>query len=129
MNLYRIISKDQWIQSKKDGKVPRCNSDRRAGHVHLNKYSDIKMVANKYFEHAENPVVIEVNISSELKKKLTWEKPNEYKNWEQAHLQIENIDLKDIDKFTYLKLIGNNKFDLENLIHWKINLELDSPCN
>lgn len=112
IKLYRIISKDEWTQSKKDGKVPRCNSDRRAGYVHLNKFEDIKTVANKYFEHSENPVVIQLNLSSELEKKLNWENPTEEKNWEQAHLEIENIDLKDVEKFTFLKLVDKNKFEI-----------------
>lgn len=107
MNLYRIISENEWTQSKKDGKVPRCNSDRRAGHIHLNKFDDIKTVANKYFEPAENPVVLEVNISSELNKKLIWEQLTDEKNWEQVHLLIENIDMNDVKRYSYL--IQNDK--------------------
>lgn len=107
MNLYRIISENEWIQSKKDGKVPRCNSDSRAGHINLNKFEDIKTVADKYFESAENPVVLEVEISSKLYKKLTWEQANEEKNWEQAHLQIDNINLKDVKRYSFL--IVNDK--------------------
>lgn len=49
MNLYRIISNDEWKQTLIDGKVPRCASDNRAGFVHLNKQDDIETVANKYF--------------------------------------------------------------------------------
>ena len=116
MKLYRIISKDEWIQSKKEGKVPRCNSDRRADHVHLNNFEDIKTVANKYFEHSENPVVIELNVSSDLKKKLTWENPTYEKNWEQAHLQIENIDMKYVERFSFLELVDGGKFDIGKFI-------------
>ncbi len=102
MNLYRIISENEWIQSKKDGKVPRCNSDRRAGHIHLNKFVDIKTVANKYFEPSENPVVLEVKISFSLNEKLIWEQLTDEKNWEQAHLLIENIDMNDVKRYSYL---------------------------
>ena len=102
MKLYRIIPEEDWKQSKKEGKVPRCNSDRRAGHVHLNKFEDIKTVADKYFDHAENPVVIEVNVTLDLEKKLSWENPNPEKNWEQAHLQIENIEMKNVNRFSFL---------------------------
>ncbi|MBA2745636.1 MAG: DUF952 domain-containing protein [Flavisolibacter sp.] len=109
MNLYRIISDNEWTQSEKDGKVPRCNSDTRAGHIHLNKFDDIKTVANKYFETAENPVVLEVEISSELYKKLIWEPSTKEKNWEQAHLLIENIDMNDVKRYSYL--IINDKID------------------
>ena len=76
MKLYRIIPEEDWRQSNKEGKVPRCNSDKRAGHFHLNKFEDIKTVANKYFEHSEKPVVMELNLSLDLEKKLSWEKPN-----------------------------------------------------
>ena len=116
MKLYRIIPEEDWRQSKKEGKVPRCNSDRRAGHVHLNKFEDIKSVADKYFEHSENPVVIEMNLSLGLEKKLSWEKPNSEKKWEQAHLQIENIDMKNFERFSFLKHIDGGKFDLEEFI-------------
>lgn len=109
MNLYRIISENEWTQSKKDGKVPRCNSDRRAGHIHLNKFEDIKTIANKYFEPSENPVVLEVKISSELNKKLIWEQFTDEKNWEQAHLLIENIDMNDVKRYSYL--IPNDKIN------------------
>jgi uncharacterized protein (DUF952 family) len=116
MYLYRIISKDEWTKSKKDGKVPRCNSDRRAGHVHLNKFEDIKTVANKYFEHSERPVVVELKVSSQLANKLTWENPTNDKNWEQAHLQIANIDLDDIERFSFLKLVDDGSFEIGNFI-------------
>jgi uncharacterized protein (DUF952 family) len=102
MNLYRIISENEWAQGKKDGKVPRCDSDRRAGHIHLNKFDDIKTVANKYFVPDENPVLLEVEISSELNKKLIWEQSTDEKNWEQAHLLIENIDMNDVKRYSYL---------------------------
>ena len=116
MKLYRIIPEEDWKQSKKEGKVPRCNSDKRAGHVHLNKFEDIKTVANKYFEHYENPVAIELNITLDLEKKLSWEKPNSEKNWKQAHLQIENIDMKNVERFSFLKHIDGGKFDLGKFI-------------
>ena len=116
MKLYRIIPEEDWTQSKKEGKVPRCNSDKRAGHVHLNKFEDIQTVANKYFEHSENPVVIELNVSLGLEKKLSWKNPSAEKNWEQAHLQIENIDMKNVERFSFLKHIDGEKFDLGEFI-------------
>ena len=116
MKLYRIIAEEDWKQSKKEGKVPRCNSDKRAGHVHLNKFEDIKTVADKYFEHSENPLVIEMNVSLDLEKKISWETPNSEKNWKQAHLQIENIDMKNVERFSFLKHIDGGKFDLREFI-------------
>ncbi len=112
MYLYRIISDNEWTQSKKEGKVPRCNSDRRAGHVHLNKFEDIITVANKYFEPAEKPVVLEIEMSSGLDEKLIWEQPTDEKNWEQANLQIENINMKDVKRFSYLGLKSNCEFEI-----------------
>lgn len=104
MYLYRIISENEWAQSQKDGKVPQCNSDRHAGHIHVNKFDDIKTVANKYFEPAEKPVVLEVEISPELHKKLSWRPATDDKNWEQAQLLIENIDLNDVKRYSYLSV-------------------------
>lgn len=112
MKLYRIISKDEWIQSQKEGKVPRCNSDKRADLVHLNIFEDIKTVANKYFEHSENPVVIEMNVTSELEKKLTWEDPTSEKEWKQANLKVENIEMKNVERFSFLELVEGGKFDI-----------------
>lgn len=109
MNLYRIISENEWLKSLKDGKVPRCKSDRRAGHIHLNKFEDIRTVGNKYFEPAEKPVVLEIYISSELDKKLVWEQSNEVKNWEQVNLKIENIDMMDVKRYSYLIIKDEKK--------------------
>ncbi len=113
MNLYRIISDNEWTLSKKEGKVPKCNSDRRAGHVHLNKFEDIITVANKYFEPSEKPVALEIEISSGLGEKLIWEQPTDEKNWEQANLQIDNINLNDVKRYSYLKFIGEDKFEIQ----------------
>ncbi len=114
MYLYRIISENEWLQSQKDGNVPRCNSDKRAGQIHVNRFEDIKTVANKYFEPSENPVVLEIEISSELHKKLIWESSTDEKNWEQAHLLIENIDMNDVNRYSYLLIQDkrNGQFEI-----------------
>ncbi len=114
MYLYRIISENEWLQSQKDGNVPRCNSDKRAGHIHVNRFEDIKTVANKYFEPSENPVVLEIEISSELDKKLIWAAPTDEKNWVQANLLIENIDMNDVKRYSYLIVPGksNGQFEI-----------------
>lgn len=102
MYLYRMISENEWLQSQKDGNVPRCNSDKRAGHIHVNRFEDIKTVANQYFDPAEKPVALEIEISLELIKKLIWAAPTDEKNWEQANLLIENIDMNDVKRYSYL---------------------------
>ena len=113
MNLYRIISEEEWIKTKADGKVPRCNSDKRAGHVHLNKFEDIKLVASKYFAKEEKPVVVEVD-TTELEGKLFWELATKEKPWEQPYLRVENINLMYIQRFCYLisNPKGNNDFEI-----------------
>lgn len=113
MYLYRIISESEWAQSHKDGIVPRCNSDRRAGYINLNKFDDIIVVANKYFEPKEKPVVLEVEISPELNKKLFWEQSNGDKNWEQANLLIDNIDMNDVKRYSYLIVSDNRNGQFE----------------
>lgn len=113
MYLYRIISENEWAQSHKDGIVPRCNSDRRTGYINLNKFDDIIVVANKYFEPKEKPVVLEVEISPELNKKLFWEQSNGDKNWEQANLLIDNIDMNDVKRYSYLIVSDNRNGQFE----------------
>jgi len=119
MNLYRIISEEEWIKTKIDRKVPRCGSDRRAGHIHLNKFEDIETVANKYFEKSESPVVLEVTITTDLKKRLSWELPTKEKPWGQAHLQVENIDINFVKRFSYLipKNNGKEKFKVGEFLN------------
>lgn len=122
MNLYRIISNDEWTQTKRDGKVPRCSSDKRAGFIHLNKFEAIETVANKYFVKDENPVILEINITKDLGTKLLWELPTNEKKWDQAHLQIDNIDIRFIKRFSYLipNPQKNNEFKIGEFIEFPI---------
>ena len=115
MNLYRIISNDEWTETKANGKVPRCASDKRAGFIHLNKFDDIENVANKYFVKDEKPIVLEIDITKYLSEKLLWELPTKEKNWEQAHLKIDNIEIKFIKRYSYLisNSQKNNEFKIE----------------
>ena len=101
MKLYRIISKEEWLISKNEGKVPRCKSDERDNCIHLNKYEDITLVTNKYFVKEEEPVVTEVD-SPRFEDKLKWEAPTPDKPWLQPNLFIENIPFNTISRFCYL---------------------------
>jgi uncharacterized protein (DUF952 family) len=102
MKLYRVISKDEWKQTIYNKRVPRCASDKRDGFIHLNKLDDIETVANKYFVQEENPVVLEVDITEELKEHIKWIPATEDKNWEQAFLKVDNIEIKFIKRIMYM---------------------------
>ena len=101
MMLYRIISKDEWTTSKEEGKVPRCRSDERENCIHLNKYEDIVLVANKYFIKEEEPVVIEIDAEI-FKDQITWVSPTIEKPWHQPNLHLENIPCNIISRYCHL---------------------------
>lgn len=101
MMLYRIISTEEWITSKEQGKVPRCRSDDRQNCIHLNKYEDIILVANQYFIKEEKPVVIEID-SEIFKGQITWVSPTTEKPWHQPILRFENIPYNIISRFCHL---------------------------
>ena len=101
MNLYRIIPEEDWIKTRADGKVPKCNSDKRAGHIHLNIFEDIKIAANKYFTKEEKPVVVEVD-ATDLEEKIFWGNPTKEKPWKQIYLRSDNIEFRYIKRFCYL---------------------------
>ena len=101
MMLYRIISMEEWIKSKEEGKVPRCKSDERENCIHLTKYEDIVLVTNKYFIKEEKPVVIEID-SEIFKEQITWVSPTAEKPWHQPNLHLENIPYNIISRFCRL---------------------------
>ncbi len=117
MKLYRIIPEEDWIKTKIDGKVPKCNSDKRAGSVHLNKFRDIKLVASKYFIKDEKPVVVEID-TTDLEEKIFWEEPTKEKPWEQPNLRADNIDFRYIKRLCYLipDPQKNNGFEIGEFI-------------
>ena len=98
MILYRIISMEEWIKSKEEGKVPRCKSDEREDCIHLTKYEDIVLVTNKYFTKEEKPVVIEIDAEI-FKENITWVSPTAGKPWHQPNLHFENIPYNIISRF------------------------------
>src|SRR5687768_5187122 len=101
MYLYRIISEEEWQQTIKDKKVPRCNSDKRDDCVHLTRYEDLEHVASKYFVKEEKPVVLKIE-SQPFEEKISWIEPTDEKPWQQPNANIENIDWKYINGYTYL---------------------------
>lgn len=101
MYLYRIISEEEWITTKKENKVPRCKSDQRDNCVHLNKYEDVILVTNKYFVRDENPVVLEIDIS-DFESRIVWKEPTVEKPWYQPNADIENIEWRNIKMYSYL---------------------------
>lgn len=98
MYLFRIISAEEWDQTKQDRKVPRCPSDERDNCVHLTRFEDVTLVANKYFTIEENPVVLEVDIT-DFEDKITWIEPTLEKPWNQPNADIKNIDWRNIKRY------------------------------
>jgi uncharacterized protein (DUF952 family) len=111
MILYRIISEQEWFKAKAEGKVPRCNSDNRDNCVHLTKFEDIKQVSAAYFSKDEKPVVIEID-TEDFEEDIYWESANIKKPWDQPNLKIDNIRLKHVKRFCYLKPLGINEFEI-----------------
>ncbi len=101
MNLYRIISEEEWLQTIRDKKVPRCNSDKRDDCVHLTKYEDLALVASKYFVKEEKPMVLEINTMG-FEEKITWADPTQEKPWYQPNANIDHIDWKHIKSISYV---------------------------
>jgi uncharacterized protein (DUF952 family) len=126
MYLYRIISEEEWITTKKDSKVPRCKSDKRDNCVHLNKYEDVILVTNKYFVRTENPVVLEVDIS-EFESRIAWMEPTTEKPWYQANAEIENIKRRDVKRYSYL--IPHVEKENEFMIGSFLNLDEEEAVN
>ena len=71
-HVYRVISGEDWEQTKFSDVVPRGGSDARDGFVHLSTEDTVLETANLYFEASENPVLVEIN-TKELGKALRWE--------------------------------------------------------
>ena len=70
--IFRVISGEDWEQAKSRDVVPRCGADERDGFVHLSTHESVLETANLYFEPAEEPVVIEVEVGL-LGDALKWE--------------------------------------------------------
>ena len=61
--LYRVLSREDWELALRHGKVPRCGSDKRDGFVHLSTRRTVEETAQRYFEPAEEPLVIELDVA------------------------------------------------------------------
>ena len=70
--VYRVISGEDWEQTKLRALVPRCGADERDGFVHLSTEETLLETANLYFEPGEEPVVLEVDVAA-LGESLKWE--------------------------------------------------------
>lgn len=111
MNLYRIISGEEWDQTKQNRKVPRCKSDERDNCVHLTRFEDLTLVATKYFTIEENPVVLEVDIT-DFNDKIIWREPTLDKTWKQPDAQIPNIEWRNIKGFAHFMTLPEKEGDL-----------------
>ncbi len=95
------MSKDEWLVSQHQGKVPRCKSDERDNCIHLNKYEDIVTVTNMYFTMEEEPVVIEIDAEKYMEQ-IKWISPSLVKPWHQPNLNHDNIPFNIISRYCYL---------------------------
>ncbi len=62
--LFRVVSSEQWQQATATGLVPRCPADEREDRVHLNERKDVERVANLWFSPEEQPLALEVDVST-----------------------------------------------------------------
>ena len=70
--IYRVISKEDWEETKASGGVPRCGNDERDGYVHMSPYDPVLDTAGLYFTPDEEPLVLEVDEEA-LGEALRWE--------------------------------------------------------
>lgn len=116
MYLYRIISGEEWNVTKRDNKVPRCKSDDRDDCVHLTKRGDVTLVASKYFVRNENPVVLEIDVA-DFENGIAWTEPTLEKPWHQPNADIENIEWRNIKRYTYLIPHEENEFMIGTFLY------------
>ncbi|MDQ3074169.1 MAG: DUF952 domain-containing protein [Pseudomonadota bacterium] len=89
-NLFRVVAARDWEKALVTGRVPRCASDERAGHVHLSERSAVETIANAYFEPGEAPLALEIDRGA-IEAELEYSEPSEAKPWRQAHLNRPNV--------------------------------------
>lgn len=92
MNLFRVITHQNWQKAQTLGYVPRCGNDLRLDCVHLNLKEGVEYSANVYFTLEEAPVVLEINTAT-FKDKLEWLPPTQEKPWPQPRANVANISL------------------------------------
>ncbi len=92
-HLYRVVDANAWVEAQKTGRVPRCASDARADHVHLNVKESVETVATHFFEAAEKPLVLEIDPAG-FAAAIVWLDPTEQKPWPQPCARIPNIPLE-----------------------------------
>ena len=91
--LYSIISRSQWEQAHCSGFVPRCPADERRDRVHLNERHDIERVARMWFSADEEPIALELDVSS-VQSKVKWERRTEPPLEEWPNLYLPAIPLE-----------------------------------
>ena len=114
MKLYRVVDQESWQAAQLSGKVPRCNSDKRADHVHLNLLESVEAVAAAYFEPIEIPLVLEIDTDS-LGCEIVWHEATEHKPWKQPCAKIDSIPLKSVTRVVTLEhelMEGKNTYKL-----------------
>lgn len=114
-NLFRVVPACDWEEARATGRVPRCASDERAGHVHLSEWSAVEAIANAYFEPAEAPVALEID-RAQIEARLEWAEPSAAKPWRQAHLKMPNVPTEYVRRIHTLHVAdrdGRRRFVLD----------------
>ena len=91
-SLYRVVSREDWEQAQRLGRVPRCGSDERDGFVHLSTEETVIETANLYFELSEAPLALEID-PKHLGNDLKWERVASRGDVAFPHLYAEGIPL------------------------------------
>ena len=91
-SLYRVVSLEDWEETQKLGRVPRCGSDERDGFVHLSTEETFIETANLYFEISESPLALEID-PEHLGNDLKWERVASRGDVAFPHLYSEGIPL------------------------------------
>ena len=87
-----MVSSEDWEQTLKLGRVPRCGSDDRDGFVHLSTEETVIETANLYFELSEAPLALEIDPKL-LGDDLKWEAVTSRGGAAFPHLYSEGIPL------------------------------------
>ncbi|MDQ3206513.1 MAG: DUF952 domain-containing protein [Pseudomonadota bacterium] len=111
-NVFRVISAADLASARASGLVPRCPSDDRSGHVHLNHREDVARVATLYFTPDEAPVALELR-RSDMETALAFAPASPDKPFRQVALAWPNIPFSSVVQVHRLQWVledGRHRF-------------------
>lgn len=101
-NLFRVIRAEVWAEAQKNAQIPRCGNDDKLNRIHLNLPEAVEFVAAKYFAPEEQPLALEIDVSS-FADQIEWLEPTEQLPWRQPLAAIEQLPLSSIVKVHQLE--------------------------